>query len=202
MNNLKSIKLALASILLTVFAAQVSVAQTYTLNNNTSNLKIEGTSNVHDWEIEAKNQQGKLVAQLEDGNLKNIDQLEFTVISESLKSGKNGMDKNTYKALNTGKYKNITYNLTKVNKVDCSTAGNCKVNTSGNLTIAGTTRPINLIFDASVSGENVTLTGATAFKMTQYKIDPPTAVFGTIKTGDLVNIKFDACFQNNSQTAL
>ena len=34
-------------------------------------------------------------------------------------------------------------------------------------------------------------TGSKSFKMTEYEIKPPTAMFGQIETGDEVNIIFD-----------
>src|SRR5690606_8343444 len=101
MNTLKNLKLVLGSLLIMIVTTQISVAQTYNLNNASSTLKVEGTSNVHDWEIVAKEQQGKLIAEMDNGQLVKISQLDFTVKAESLKSGKSGMDKNTYKALNT-----------------------------------------------------------------------------------------------------
>lgn len=199
MNTLKNLKLVLGSLLMMAFTTQITIAQTYNLNTSASNLKIEGTSNIHDWVIEAKDQQGKLIAELKDGQLVKLTQLDFTVKAESLESGKGGMDKNTYKALNTNKHKTITYKLTKVENIDCTTAGNCKVTATGNLTIAGTTKPLEIIFDAKVNGNKITLSGSKSMKMTDFKVDPPTAVFGTIKTGDQVTVKFQSTFQN-SQT--
>lgn len=194
MRTLKNLKLVFGSALLMIVTAQISIAQTYNLNNSASTLKVEGTSNVHDWEIDAKEQQGKLIAELADGQLVKISQLEFNVKAESLKSGKSGMDKNTYKALNTDKHKQITYKMNKVNNIDCVTTGNCKLTTSGTLTIAGNSRPIDITFDAKVTGDKITLTGSKALKMSEFKVDPPTAMFGTITTGDQVTIKFTSTF--------
>lgn len=194
MRTLKNLKLVCGSILLMIVTAQISIAQTYSLNNTASKLKVEGTSNVHDWELDAKEQQGKLVAELAEGKLVKILQLDFTVKAESLKSGKSGMDKNTYKALNTDKHKQITYKLNKVNNIDCVTTGNCKVTTSGTLTIAGNSKPIEITFDAKVTGDKITFTGNRAIKMSEYKVDPPTAMFGTITTGDQITIKFTSTF--------
>ncbi len=194
MNTLKNFKLLLGSIMMMVVTTQISVAQTFNVNNTASSLIIEGTSNIHDWEIEAKDQQGKLIAELNDGQLVKLTQLDFVVKAESLKSGKGGMDKNTYKALNTDKHKTITYKLTEVKSIDCTTTGNCKVTTTGNLTIAGTTKPIEIIFDAKVNGDKMVLSGTKSIKMTDFKVDPPTAMFGTITTGDELTIKFQTVF--------
>lgn len=194
MNTSKNLYLTLASFLILLFTAQVTIAQTYKINNKASKVKVEGTSNIHDWEIEAEELQGSLTVVIEDGQLVKIDELTFIVIAEGLKSGKGGMDKNTYKALNTNKYPKITYKLEKVTNIDCTSKEKCKVLTKGLLNIAGTKKQIDLILDAGVEGNKITLAGNTDIKMTDYNVEPPTAMFGTITTGDQLKIKFKTVY--------
>lgn len=190
----KNLQLIIGSFLVMVFSTNTAIAQTYNVNNGASDLKVEGTSNIHDWELKAEQLQGSMKVQMEDGQLVQIDQIQFTVVAESLKSGKGGMDKNTYKALNTDKHKNITYQLQKVNNLDCTSQSNCKVTASGVLTIAGTKKNVDVVFDAKVNGDKIILSGNKKIKMTEFNVDPPTAMFGTITTGDDVNIKFQVTF--------
>lgn len=194
MKSNKNLWLVIGSFLVMVFSANTIIAQTYNVNSGASSLKIEGTSNVHDWEIIAKDLQGSMKVQMTDGQLVRIDQIQFAVISESLKSGKGGMDKNTYKALNTDKHKRITYELSKVNNLDCTSKSSCKISTTGVLTIAGTKQNVEIVFDAKVTADKITLSGNKTIKMTDFKVDPPTAMFGTITTGDEVIIKFQTVF--------
>jgi len=194
MNTKKNLWLVIGSFLVMVLSANPIAAQTFNLNNGASNLKVEGTSNIHDWELSAKELQGSMKVQMEEGQLVQLDQLQFAVVAESLKSGKGGMDKNTYKALDTDKHKRITYELTNVKNLDCTSNSSCKITTSGYLTIAGTKKPVDLTFDAKVTGNQITLSGSKKIKMTDFKVDPPTAMFGTITTGDEVNIKFEAAY--------
>ncbi|MHA6278708.1 YceI family protein [Salinimicrobium sp. CAU 1759] len=194
MNTTKNLWLVIGSFLMMVFSATPLVAQTFNVNNGASSLKVEGTSNIHDWEMNAKELQGSMKVQMEDGQLVQLDQLQFAVIAESLKSGKGGMDKNTYKALNTDDHKRITYELASVKNLDCTSKTSCKITTNGVLTISGTKKNVEVIFDAKVAGDKITLTGNKKIKMTEFKVDPPTAMFGTITTGDDVNIKFQTVF--------
>jgi len=194
MKTFKKIKLVFGSLLLMALSTQASFSQTYQLSNAASSLIIDGTSNIHDWNITAENQQGKIVVAFENGTLTNIDQLDFSVTAESLKSGKSSMDKNTYKALNTGKYKQIVYKLKKVNSINCTTNTSCKLKTTGSLTIAGTTKSIDITFDVKITDSKIILSGSKIIKMTEYGIEPPTAVFGTITTGDNLDIKFESSF--------
>jgi polyisoprenoid-binding protein YceI len=171
-------------------------AQSYKLNNKASSVEIDGTSNIHDWTMKAENTGGVLTVDFDEGTLEKIEKLEFTVVAESLVSGKSGMDKNTYKALNTDKYKNITYNLKKVNGIEKLSGNNYKVKTTGSLMIAGVKKDINLNFDLNSNSDQLALTGQYKLNMTDYGVEAPTAMFGTIKTGEDVVVKFETHFNN------
>src|SRR5690606_25975792 len=64
-----------------------------------SELKVTGTSTLHDWEMVSKDATGQAAVTLENGQFKSISSLSVTLKAESLKSGKSQMDKNAYKAL-------------------------------------------------------------------------------------------------------
>ncbi len=194
MKNKQNFWLTIGSLFILILTTQISVAQTFKVNTPASKMEVLGTSNIHDWEILAKDFQGTINLELENGQLVKISQLDFSVIAESLESGKGGMDKNTYKALNTYKYKTINYKLIKVNNIDCTSKNQCKITTSGYLTIAGTKKPIAITFDSKLSNGSIVLSGNKSIKLSNFNIDPPTAMFGTITTGDEVNIKFQAVF--------
>lgn len=194
MSYSKKLCLLMGSILMMAFSAQVTQAQTFNVNNKASKMMVEGSSNIHDWEVEAEDCRGNLTVEMEEGQLVKINNLDFTVIAESLKSGKSGMDKNTYKALKTDDYDKITYKLTKVNNIDCTSGSNCKVTTSGYLTIAGSKKAVDITFDADVSDSKIVLSGSKSIKMSEFNIEPPTAMFGAITTDDEVNVKFKTVF--------
>lgn len=194
MSYSKKLCLLMGSILMMAFSAQVSHAQTFKVNNKASKMIVEGSSNIHDWEVEAEDCRGDLNVELEGGQLVKINNLDFTVIAESLKSGKSGMDKNTYKALKTDDYDKITYKLTKVDNIDCTSGSSCKVITSGYLTIAGAKKAVDITFDANVSDSKIVLSGSKTIKMSQFNIEPPTAMFGAITTDDEVTVNFKTVF--------
>jgi polyisoprenoid-binding protein YceI len=158
-----------------------------------ASVTIAGTSSLHDWT--EKSQQGSGVAVFNFAEEKlTLNGLSFVVPVKSLKSEHSSMDNNTYKALKADKNPNITYiahtaSITRVN------AETFSVKTTGKLTIAGTTNDTDISATVKVNADkSITVSGSKKFKMTDYKVDPPTAVLGTIKTGDEITISFDCRF--------
>lgn len=176
------------------FTTSNFIAQESKINLAESKLTVFGTSNLHDWDIVAKAMSGKATFDFDANVLKDIESLDFSVESEQLLSGKSGMDSNTFKALNSKKYKTINYKLTKIVKITKVSANTYTIEAQGDLTIAGTTKNITQVFTAVVSGKKVVLSGKTKITMTQYKITPPTALFGTIKTGPDVTVDFKVTY--------
>lgn len=169
-----------------------SMSQTYEIKSENNKLEILGTSTIHDWEIVAEEMTGKASINLEGDNL-TIGTLEFQVPVKSLKSGKSSMDNNTYEALKSKEYSNITYslkNMELLNKKDKE----YNLKTAGVLTIAGVPKTVNMQVIATEHLGYVSFAGKLDFKMTDFKVDPPTALMGTIKTGDEVSIVFNVAY--------
>lgn len=185
----------LTVVFLAIFGLTQVSAQELKLNNNSSSVTVFGTSNVHDWDVKAEKKSGAASVAIEDGKLSAINKLTFVVEVESLKSGKSGMDKNTYKALNSDKHKNITFTSTRVNSIAASGSNQYKVDMTGNLVINGTSKQIPLNVIATISGNTVALKGNYTINMNHYKVTPPTALMGTIKTGDTVKVEFEVKYQ-------
>ena len=190
---MKSLKQFTLVVLFTILVLPTS-AQKFSLDNETSFLQVLGTSTLHDWYIQVENQTGFI--QFEDVTTNKVAKLEFSTESESFKSGKKGMDKKTYKALRTDEFKTIKFSLTAVKSVSDNSSNQFKLTAVGNLTICGVTKSIELQFDCEKKDNLIVLSGAHKMLMTDFGIDPPKALLGTIKTGDEIEVKFKSIFIN------
>ena len=146
-----------------------------------SSIKVEGTSTLHEWKMESEAIDGSLDS--------NAPAAVVTIPVTSLKSTHSKMDKLMAEALKAKAHPQIRYELTEANVP--ANAASFTVKTKGKLTIAGVTR--DLVMDvqgARQSDGKYVLTGTAPVKMTTFGIKPPTAMMGTIKTGDDVKVTF------------
>lgn len=152
---------------------------------------IEGTSTLHDWESNVEKTEAQLVVNnLEDVT---IETLNVKVDVLSIKSGKKLMDKLTYKALKAKKYPNITF-VFKKGEIIGENEAFIDIKLNGDLTIAGVTKNVSVVTKINKLGNTILLKGSHKLKMTDFGIDPPKALLGTIKTGDEITIKFNLKF--------
>jgi hypothetical protein len=184
----------LITILSVIFTNHNLLAQQFNLNNTKSDMSIFGTSSLHDWE-EVIHQQSGSIQLIMEGQM-DITNLNVNIEAESIKSYKTAMDKNTYKALKTDTYKNITFQMNENKKITDLGNSLYQVTVSGKLNIAGVTNTTDLSFKMKIASNMVTLEGEKTFNMTDYGIEPPKALFGTITTGDEITIKFKSILTN------
>ncbi|MFY0654344.1 MAG: YceI family protein [Cyclobacteriaceae bacterium] len=154
-----------------------------------SRLILEGTSTIHDWEMISTNASGSAIITLENEQITDISKLIINMPVETLKSGKLAMDKNAYKALNSNKYPSITFELIEVVSIT-----DRLIKSKGMLAIAGNKKAVSVEVKYNITTDTIQFTGAIPISFTQFEIDPPKALFGTIKTGDDLEISFETSF--------
>lgn len=149
--------------------------------DNRTTLWVDGTSTLHDWTVESGAATGAIAV-----NKEGIQMVFVQVASETLQSGKSGMDRRMYEALETRRHRHVTFTSEKI-ELNADRTGGVAI---GELTIAGQTRTHEVPFTIERSGSDWTFNGSTAFTMSSFGITPPTAVMGTVRTGDEITVRF------------
>ena len=180
----KNLKLTLFFLLVLFLShtVQVHAQQTYAVSPSPE-MKVSGTSTLHDWDMISKEASGKARIRISAGKVTVIQSVKISMKVASLKSGKSQMDKNAYNALKEEDHPEITFTM-----LEAHQDGGNDWKVSGRLQIAGETRNVPFMVQIKPEGEGIALLGSAAVKLTDFEVDPPTAVFGTIKTGDEMNI--------------
>ena len=187
------------SAILTLVFFISGAAQTHKVNSQKSSLTVEGTSSLHDWEIDCEKVGGEATLVVSDGVVKNISTLKFSVEVEKMESGKSLMNSKTYDALKKDTYPTIQFELVKVVSITPAKAGVSSISAEGKLTIAGKTKTVVLDVSADVSEDVIAFSGEYKLDMTSFDVTPPTALMGTIKTGKDVVVKYHI-FYNHFKT--
>lgn len=177
---------------LIILMASTSIAHSQQLFRITGEqeFKVEGNSTIHDWEMISEQVTGSGKITLEKNGIKDISLISMSLPVNTLKSGKKGMDDNAYKALKSKQHPEVKFELTKIQPLDSQS-----LKAFGNLTIAGTTQKMDFLVNYSVTGNDILFSGSFLVTFSQFQIDPPTAMLGTIKTGDDLKISFKSGFK-------
>lgn len=161
---------------------------TLTYGQQVSNAKvfIDGTSNLHDWTTEATSPAVRGSFEIASTGVQKIEGLTVTFQVKNIKSTKGStMDNNTHKALKEDKHPQITFKATDY-KIDGQ-----NITAMGTLEIAGKRNPVTIKAKAVKNSKGgLTVSGQHPLKMTDYGIDPPKALMGTMKTGNDITIRF------------
>jgi hypothetical protein len=167
---------------------EMTAQSVYSLSS-VGEIKVSGTSSLHDWEMTSESASGQARIKKGGSSISEINSLEFSLEVESLKSGRGRMDRNAYSTLESGSHPNIRFVLRNVKEITSN-----RVIATGNLTIAGQTRSVELSVNYRVRGNQIRFTGDHELAFSDFDIDPPTAMFGTVTTGDDLKIQIDVTY--------
>ncbi len=159
----------------------------YTFTSD-SRVWVEGTSTVHDWECNAGQLSASMDATPSGNGLSAISALTVTVPVAGLDCGNGTMNGKLRSALGTSP---IRFTLSRA-RVGTTTAGRFLVEADGQLSIHGTSRAQHIQgHGQALSNGRYRFTGEVPVTMSQFGVDPPRAMMGTLRTGDQVTVKFD-----------
>jgi hypothetical protein len=159
-----------------------------------SSVIIKGTSSLHDWEEKVEKFNVNLILQFSEKDISGIDHAHFSCKSGSIVSENSIMTRKTHDALQVEKYPDINFMLVSVDQLT-SQNGNFSGTLLGDVTLAGITKRVTILFSGTRIGNKISIKGSKELNMNDYKIKPPTAMLGTLKTGEQITIDFQLQFR-------
>jgi YceI-like domain len=186
-----------------------------------SQLVLEGSSNVAPWRCKGTTLDGRmdvaaplarinhLIDRIEDGNIVPLignpesatfpqPSFHLSVPVSGFRCGNAKMERDLSRSLRAAEYPSIEFRFTGLagaihHDID---GGTYTAKISGVLSLAGASKTIKLDVEAQrISTNRFRLRAKLPLKMTDFRITPPTALFGAIKARDDLAVKFDLVLQ-------
>jgi polyisoprenoid-binding protein YceI len=181
-----------------IFACFVSSAQTQYKVLPASKVEVSGTSTLSNWIVRSEELSGEILfapsAKSVNGSRAaqgTISRATVTLDVSSMKSEKGEtMDNKMYNALKKDSYPAIMFSLQRAMQL----TGAATVAAVGEITLAGVTKPIIFDLNMDVANDTFHFHGQKSLKLSDFQIEPPTAMFGQIETGDDITVIVDVSF--------
>lgn len=180
-------------------------ATPFTLTGD-SELYIDGTSNVHDWTCDVSSVSGTMA--VDTANVRSQAGPDFQnarvrVPLSAVDCGRDGMTENLHEAMKAEDHPAVRYRAVSTSvKPHPDSSGWFQVTTAGPMTVAGSTRTAKVVAAGQrLDDGRLRLAGETSLDMTNFGVDPPTAMLGALRTGETVTIRFDVTAAPSDTTA-
>jgi YceI-like protein len=161
-----------------------------------SEITVEGTSTLH--AFHCKTNKLNAYVDVDPGYTKDLTKVARPIVSvqvnivvKTLSCGNKSMDNNMYATLKADDNQMIKYRLSGYDIFDGSENG-FAANTKGTLMIAGKEKAVDFKINASRLTEGkATAAGEETLLLTDFGIEPPAFMFGRLKVGNEVKVKFN-----------
>jgi len=177
----------------------LSAGQTFELSNTGAAVVIKGTSSLHDWEMDLKVINSAFHIHQEGATIDGLENVTFSCKAKDIKSESSLMDGKAYDALKADKYPEIKFSGISTSGL---VADGKKItgNLKGKLNVAGSTQDITIPFNGTfIDSKTININATADLLMSSFNITPPTAMLGTLKTGDKISVSFSMQFVQKSE---
>lgn len=198
--KIKTLRIILTAVSLLVLYTVVS-AQNPVLVRKESQVSIRGTSNLHDWQEAAEEFSIDMKLSTDGASMPVIDKVIFKCKAASITSDNSIMTNKTHNALNVEKHPEIHFSSEKQSAIKVAD-GKFSSSISGVLTINGIAKPVVIPVDGRLADGKLHVKGEKLLSMSDYEIKAPTALLGTLKTGNDVTVSFELSFELSPDNAL
>lgn len=185
--------LASAIVLLTIDLPGLAQTQNWQLDDGSPpEISVTGTSTLHDWKVTSAGiTEVPETLSITDG--KAIEGFGFKIPVDSLDGGR-GATMNTKIQTAFKSSENPFINYTQTAPAVLSKApgsGDFDITSKGILSLAGKETPITVLVKGTFKDGLITLKGSKELKITDFEMEPPSAMFGQIKTHDDIVVHFE-----------
>jgi polyisoprenoid-binding protein YceI len=162
-----------------------------------SELTVEGTSSMHAWHC--KTDKINAYIDVDPGYTRDLTKVarpitavQVNIVVKTLSCGNSQMDRNMYSTLKADANQLIKYTLTGYDLLSGSVSPTSfGAKTNGTLTIAGETKPIEMKISAERQSDGKAVaSGEQTLLLSDFGIKAPSFMFGTLKVGNEVKVKF------------
>lgn len=155
-----------------------------------SRVWVEGTSTTRSYRCESTNVQGTAQAEtVSPSELRSVPGAELTIPVSSLDCRNGTMNGHMRRALKADRHANIRFVASSVTVTPGASGAAARM--TGQLTIAGETRPATVVGTAVEEGGQLRVRGTHQFAMTDFEVQPPSLMMGTMRVRAPVTVGFD-----------
>jgi hypothetical protein len=166
---------------------------------NPSKLVLEGSSNVASWRCSGTTLEGGMEVAAPLSEIGDIGEwiasptFRLRIPVTTLRCGNGRMERDMYRALRSQSHPSIDFRFVNlVGSVREGGNGTHYAKIAGVLSLAGATRNIVVDVEAKrIAPDRIRLRARLPLRMTDFRITPPTALFGAIKANDDLIVHFD-----------
>lgn len=179
----------------------IAQEQTLRLDEKSSKVLINGTSTIHDWQAKVGQVSGSLLAGKAFAGFEKDAQasVQLAFKSSTIEGGRGEtMDNKIKNALKESVHPEIKFTSSQavIIQAPVRKGGESKVKASGKVMIAGVEQAIDLeLTGLRLPDGSLQFKGEKALNMRDFAIEPPTAMFGQIVTGETITLVFDLHFR-------
>ncbi len=191
----------LIAILLAVITAftgnhETVFSQRYTVSD-ASAMTIYGSSNVRDWEAEVHTIEGEIVLRKSgefdwsEADASWFEQVDLSIPVGDIDSGSRRMNNSMYDYLKKNDHPYISYEMLEAKELMTMENPGDVLRVRGVVTAAG--ESVEISHEVTITeddDERLNISGSHDLRMTDFGIDPPTALLGTIRSRDEMTIVF------------
>lgn len=206
---MKLLRINMKSILLLLIALGISGGELFSQStfraHENSRLWIEGKSNVNTFECMAQEYIAEAILpeipdqqteeeQLPDVNIEDNVTITVGIKVDGFECGRSRMNKDLKEALNSDEFPEITFTLKNATALTIpeNIEDGFELEVEGSLTVAGVTREIKFQSQGYYMDDGrIRAIGNKSIKMSDFNVEPPTALLGLVKAEDELNVRFD-----------